>query len=40
MSETAEMIVEGILCQECGGVVDGVAVGYPRTCEECEEELF
>lgn len=36
MGEIAEMILEGILCEECGSLVDGEEVGYPRKCEDCE----
>lgn len=34
MGEISDMILEGILCQECGGFV-GEACGYPRTCDDC-----
>jgi hypothetical protein len=37
MGEVTEMILEGILCMECGQLVDGEATGYPRLCKECEE---
>lgn len=36
MGEYAEMVIEGVLCQECHGVVDGDEAGFPRTCDECE----
>lgn len=35
------MILEGILCQECGGVVDDSieeVPGYPVTCEDCKQK--
>lgn len=35
MGEIAEMVLEGILCEGCGGVVDGEASGYPRRCRSC-----
>lgn len=38
MGEAAEMILEGILCQSCGGFIDGEETGYPRDCEDCEVE--
>lgn len=39
MGEISEMILEGILCDECGGLVgdEPESVGYPRKCEGCEE---
>lgn len=36
MSETTELILEGVLCESCGGIV-GSPVGFPRTCDDCEE---
>lgn len=38
MGEAAEDIMEGIMCQCCGGFIDGDAPGYPRSCEDCENE--
>lgn len=35
MGEIADMTIEGILCQVCG-VFMGEGVGYPRTCDVCE----
>jgi hypothetical protein len=37
MGEIADMIVEGILCEQCGMLIDGKASGYPRTCDFCKE---
>lgn len=39
----ADMMVEGALCSGCGvwmdDILEGVeAPGYPRTCEDCENE--
>lgn len=36
MGEVAEMILEGLLCEECGDFIDGEEPGYPRKCEGCE----
>jgi len=41
MGETAELILEGILCEACGGVMDDVTEdspvpGHPRSCEDCK----
>jgi len=35
MGEISDMIIDGILCQECGGYI-GEAVGYPRSCNSCK----
>lgn len=36
MGEISEMMLEGILCQECGGYIDdGQADNYPRSCKDC-----
>ena len=37
MGEMTEMVLDGLLCQVCGGVIDGGESGYPRYCsDECE----
>jgi hypothetical protein len=36
MSDIAEMILEGFLCDKCGGVVDGKETGYSRPCYDCK----
>lgn len=33
-----EMILEGLLCEQCGEMIDGESTGYPRLCEDCEAE--
>ncbi|MGL4695225.1 hypothetical protein [Enterococcus larvae] len=43
MGEIAEMVLDGTLCDVCGGVFDDIVAGeeepgYPRTCEDCKEE--
>ena len=39
MGEAAEDILNGIVCQCCGVWMDDFEeVGYPRTCESCEEK--
>ena len=38
MGEIAEMVLDGILCESCGAMVDGYAAGYPRMCANCEKE--
>lgn len=38
MGEYAEMIMDGILCERCGGFLTGEPVGFPQKCDECEEE--
>lgn len=41
MGETAELMLEGVLCQSCGGLVDemGDGDGYPRNCADCDTEV-
>lgn len=42
MGELVEMMLEGILCQQCGVALDDMmdpeteAPGYPRFCPSCE----
>lgn len=38
MGEIAEMMLDGTLCERCGGVVDGTTPGYPRLCSDCSYE--
>ncbi|WP_260490101.1 hypothetical protein [Listeria marthii] len=38
MGETTEMILEGILCKNCGVFIDEENPGCPRRCEDCEED--
>ncbi len=38
MGEIAEMMLDGTLCQVCGGIIDGDTPGYPRYCEDCAKE--
>ncbi len=37
MGEIAEMMLDGMLCQECGGLIDCEVSGYPRSCSDCIE---
>ena len=36
MGEMAEDILEGVFCQVCGCYI-GEEVGYPRSCDDCDE---
>lgn len=36
MGDGAEMVPNGLLCQECARFIDGDEPGYPRLCEDCE----
>jgi hypothetical protein len=38
MGDMADMMIEGVLCEECGSLIDRDAPGYPRSCEDCREE--
>jgi len=37
MSETTDLVLEGVLCETCGGLIDETPVGHPRRCGECIE---
>ncbi|WP_267890504.1 hypothetical protein [Paenibacillus bouchesdurhonensis] len=36
MGEAAEMVLDGLLCECCGLLIDGEDPGYPRKCDDCE----
>lgn len=36
--EVAEMMLTGIMCQQCGEYM-GDEVGYPRTCRDCARSM-
>lgn len=38
MGDTSELMMEGVLCQACGGLVDeaGEGAGHPRNCADCD----
>lgn len=38
MGEIAGQVMEGLLCESCGSFIDGEAPGYPRECDDCEED--
>lgn len=43
MGDIADMILDGTLCQCCGGIIDevietGEPIGYPTFCYDCSEE--
>lgn len=38
MGQMTDAVLDGLLCQSCGGFIDGEEPGYPRNCEDCEEE--
>ena len=38
MGDVADLIIEGLLCQYCGALIDGEAPGFPRACEGCDDE--
>ena len=35
MGDVADMILEGILCEFCGELIDETATGAPRSCDDC-----
>lgn len=38
MGEMADGMIDGLFCQECGDFIDGDEPGFPRTCENCDDE--
>lgn len=38
MGDIADMMLDGLLCERCGELIDGEEPGYPRCCEDCEKE--
>ena len=34
MGEAAEMMLDGTLCEGCGGYIEGEAEGFPRYCSK------
>jgi len=36
MGEIAEMMLEGILCEACGELIDETGSGHPRRCAGCD----
>ena len=39
MGEVAEMMLTGVLCEGCGGYLEGKAEGYPRyCCTQCAKD--
>ncbi len=43
MGDVADMMIEGILCESCGVLMDDItegsdAPGYPRRCPSCRED--
>jgi len=38
MGEIADMILEGMLCEECGTFIDDECPDHPRKCAECAQK--
>lgn len=38
MGDAVEMILDGLVCELCGELIDGEEPGFPRHCDSCEEE--
>lgn len=36
MGEIADMVLDGILCEQCGEYIDDPGPGYPRLCAGCQ----
>lgn len=40
MSDFVEMVLEGLVCENCGELMDDMEeVGYPRSCQDCTMEI-
>jgi hypothetical protein len=39
MGDIANLVLEGYLCQYCGGYIDGEEPGYQRYCDLCKNDL-
>lgn len=39
MGELVDLMLEGILCMQCGSFIDHSHAGHPRACADCEEWL-
>lgn len=37
MGQAAEDMLDGLMCQYCGVLIDGEETGYPRSCDSCED---
>lgn len=40
MGDAADLNLEGVVCEICGDLIDGEETGYPRQCEDCEQEGY
>jgi hypothetical protein len=38
MGDVADMMIDGTLCEGCGGYLEGEAFGVPRRCIDCKIE--
>ena len=38
MGDTVDMMLDGTLCQVCGGWIDYDIPDHPRTCKACKRE--
>lgn len=38
MGEIAKMMLDGVLCEQCGTLINGEETGYPRLCEDCTQK--
>ena len=36
MGDAAEDILDGLMCEDCGVLIDGDNPGYPRKCDGCK----
>jgi hypothetical protein len=38
MGEIADAMINGLFCEQCGVFLDGEEPGYPRKCDNCQDE--
>lgn len=38
MGEGADLVMDGVICQSCGDLIDEEGCGFPANCASCQEE--
>jgi hypothetical protein len=37
MGDAADAMIDGLLCSQCGELLDGEETGHPRLCAACDD---
>jgi hypothetical protein len=37
MGDITQLVLDGIVCEQCGSIIDGYMTDYPRTCADCKK---